>query len=93
MYEQLTSDASLFLVNDVEVARFQKSAVSIRMFEDIPIRLPLETINMWATALNIWCLLQEEQRKYVMDYSKMMTYSSNFYCLNLLRQEKSIKFF
>ena len=93
MYEEITGDVSLFIVDDADVKRFQQIAGSISMFEGIPIRLPLETVNMWATALNIWLLLQEEQRNYVMDYSKMMTYSSNFYCLNLLRQEKSITVF
>lgn len=93
MYKFLTKEQSLFMINDTILEEFKHLVETIPMTEKVKPRLVYDTINMWASTFNIWCVMVEEEKELSLDFQKMMIYSSNFYAIDLIRQNVDIKSF
>lgn len=93
MYKFLTKEQSLFIVNDKILDEFKQLVETVPMTENVKPRLAYDTINMWASTFNIWCVIIESERDLSLDFQKMMIYSSNFYAVDLIRQNADIKSF
>lgn len=93
MYKNLNKHESLFVVDNQILDEFKYLAENVSFYDELKVGIQLNSKSRWAIIFSFWCFLLEDQRNIIMDYEKMMIYSSNFYCLNLLRNDKNIQAF
>lgn len=77
---------SLFVIKQVEIERF-KSLLEEQ--KELINAYPIHQKNAWVMIMNTWFLIKEKPN--LMDSNKQMVYSSNFYCLDLLKTNQSLQ--
>lgn len=88
MYDQLTTSHCIYLIKDDLLDTFKQEAKKI--YPIVETRISFDQINPWSIALNIWCLLYENDKSLLMDDTKMLTFSSLFYFFKLLRNDADV---
>ena len=90
----ITKNESIFIVEQTHIEHFNRIATDIRVYEDLIKEYPVDIPNKWPVTFNFFCVFfLEDHEGIVMDYNKMMLYSSTFYCVQLLRNQKEIQHF
>ncbi|OCS91551.1 hypothetical protein [Caryophanon latum] len=93
MYRQLTINHCLYDIDEAMMNTFFSLAEKYPMEHDVSTPLALQEVDNWAVVLQIWCLFHEDEHRNLINHEKMMAYSCNYYCLSLLRADKSITSF
>ena len=91
MYHQLQLKDSLYIIGEHELRRFKQLANSIVM--DVPLTQlsPVQPKDNWGMVFNNWLYCYEQEKRFVMDFSKAEMYSCNFYCAELFRASEDLK--
>lgn len=91
MCVNLTTEHCLYVLKDHQLQNFIELLKTIQMPEKLFQAKALNETDRYATVLQIWCLLNEEELYLVINPSKIMPYSIDHYILNLLRKNDRIQ--
>lgn len=93
MFKELTTAHCLYDLSQESLDIFLDLASTHTFEEDISVPLSLNAVDNCAVVLQIWCMLNEDELKFTFNTDKIMAYGCNYYCLNLLKNDKDIKRF
>lgn len=93
MVEQFTITDSIYDITDDDVKRFKQLVKENEMLVMIDHHSIYGPRDNWRIIFNTWLLFYENERNMVMDYTRSVYYSSNFYCAELVRESADLKNF
>lgn len=89
MFNSITLDHALYNLSETQFQTFKQIAnATIPKYKLNEIQLKASIEDKCGMILHLWCLLNEEKYQIVYLPEKMMIYSSDFHCIELLKANK-----
>lgn len=93
MYNQITSEHSLFFIDDSYITNFQQLAENMKSLLTIDEPSYFNTEDMWIAAFNFWVLSHPEEKNIVQSFDKMLYYSSDQIMIIALKGDYYFNYF